>query len=74
MLGAGRSAQMHDTAGVAIHVSGSPGEGLFAGRLDFSKLPLAWDTLMIRVPVALGILTRADHRLLGGCVIEGFAL
>ena len=37
-------------------------EGLFAGRLDFSKLPFNWDTLMLRLTVTLGIFPRGDHR------------
>lgn len=37
-------------------------EGLFAGRLDFSKLPFNWDTFMLRVVVALGIFPRNDRR------------
>jgi hypothetical protein len=39
-------------------------EGLFAGRLDFSKLPFNWDwdTLMLRATVAAGIFPRGDHR------------
>jgi menaquinone-dependent protoporphyrinogen oxidase len=37
-------------------------EGLFAGRLDFSKLPVNWDTLMLRLSVAIGIFPRGDHR------------
>jgi menaquinone-dependent protoporphyrinogen IX oxidase len=37
-------------------------EGLFAGRLDFSKLPWTLDTLLFRAIVALGILPRGDHR------------
>jgi menaquinone-dependent protoporphyrinogen oxidase len=37
-------------------------EGLFAGRLDFSKLPWTLDTLLFRVSVALGILPKGDHR------------
>lgn len=37
-------------------------EGIFAGMLDFSKLPLNWDTLMLRLTVALGIFPRGDHR------------
>jgi menaquinone-dependent protoporphyrinogen oxidase len=37
-------------------------EDLFAGRLDFSKLPVNWDTLMLRLSVALGIFPRGDHR------------
>jgi menaquinone-dependent protoporphyrinogen oxidase len=37
-------------------------EGLFAGRLDFNKLPMNWDTLKLRLSVALGIFPRGDHR------------
>jgi len=37
-------------------------EGLFAGRLGFSKLPLNWDTLKLRAVVALGIFPKADRR------------
>jgi len=37
-------------------------EGLFAGRLDFEKLPWSLDTLLFRVTVALGILPKGDHR------------
>lgn len=37
-------------------------EGLFAGMLDFSKLPFNWDTLMLRVAVAFGVFPRGDHR------------
>jgi menaquinone-dependent protoporphyrinogen oxidase len=37
-------------------------EGLFAGMLDFHKLPLNWDTLKLRATVALGIFPRGDHR------------
>ncbi len=37
-------------------------EGLFAGMLDFSKLPFNWDTLMLRFTVALGIFPRGDRR------------
>lgn len=37
-------------------------EGLFAGMLDFSKLPFNWDTLMLRATVAFGIFPRGDHR------------
>lgn len=38
------------------------GEGLFAGRLDFSKLPMTFDTLGLRLAVALGIFPRDDRR------------
>jgi len=37
-------------------------EGLFAGMLDFSKLPFDWDTLMLRVAVLFGVFPRGDHR------------
>jgi menaquinone-dependent protoporphyrinogen oxidase len=37
-------------------------EGLFAGRLDFSKLPWTLDTLLFRLTVAFGILPRGDRR------------
>jgi len=37
-------------------------EGFFAGRLDFTKLPVNWDTLMLRLTVALGIFPRGDQR------------
>lgn len=37
-------------------------EGLFAGRLDFSKLPFNWDTFLFRASVAFGIFPRGDHR------------
>lgn len=37
-------------------------EGLFAGRLDFAKMPFNKDTLMFRLSVAFGIFPRGDHR------------
>jgi menaquinone-dependent protoporphyrinogen oxidase len=37
-------------------------EGYFAGRLDFSNLPLNMDTLLLRIMVALGFFPRGDHR------------
>jgi menaquinone-dependent protoporphyrinogen oxidase len=37
-------------------------EGLFAGRLDFSKLPFNWDTVKLRAVVALGIFPKDDRR------------
>ncbi len=37
-------------------------EGLFAGLLDFTKLPLTFDTLKLRLVVALGIFPRDDRR------------
>jgi menaquinone-dependent protoporphyrinogen oxidase len=37
-------------------------EGLFAGELDFGKLPLNKDTLMLRAAVAMGALPGGDHR------------
>ena len=40
----------------------SVSEGLFAGRLDFTKLPLSFDTLKFRLVVALGIFPKDDRR------------
>ena len=37
-------------------------EGLFPGMLDFSKLPLSWETLKLRATVAMGVFPRGDHR------------
>jgi menaquinone-dependent protoporphyrinogen oxidase len=37
-------------------------EGLFAGMLDFKKLPINLDTLLLRLSVVLGIFPRGDHR------------
>jgi len=37
-------------------------EGLFAGLLDFSKLPFNWDTLMLRLTVVLGMFPKGDCR------------
>ena len=37
-------------------------EGLFAGRLDFSRLPLNWDTVKLRTVVALRIFPKEDRR------------
>ena len=37
-------------------------EGLFAGKLDFTKLPLNFDTLKLRLVVALGIFPKDDRR------------
>jgi len=37
-------------------------EGFFAGRLDFNKLPFNWDTLKLRMVVALGIFPKEDRR------------
>jgi menaquinone-dependent protoporphyrinogen oxidase len=37
-------------------------EGLFAGLLDFSKLPFNGDTLKLRAVVALGIFPKGDRR------------
>ena len=37
-------------------------EGFFAGLLDFSKLPINWDTLMLRLMVTLRVFPRGDHR------------
>jgi menaquinone-dependent protoporphyrinogen oxidase len=37
-------------------------EGLFAGHLDFNKLPFNWETLKLRATVAMGVFPRGDHR------------
>ena len=37
-------------------------EGLFAGMLDFNKLPMNWETIKLRATVAMGIFPRGDHR------------
>jgi menaquinone-dependent protoporphyrinogen oxidase len=37
-------------------------EGLFAGKLDFAKLPFGFDTLKFRLVVALGIFPKDDRR------------
>lgn len=37
-------------------------EGLFAGALDFRKMPVNFNTLMMRIPVALGVWKVGDHR------------
>jgi menaquinone-dependent protoporphyrinogen oxidase len=37
-------------------------EDLFAGRLDFSKLPLTFDTLLLRAVVVFGIFPKGDRR------------
>jgi menaquinone-dependent protoporphyrinogen IX oxidase len=37
-------------------------EGFFAGSLDFHKMPLTFNTLMMRVPVMMKIWQEGDHR------------
>jgi menaquinone-dependent protoporphyrinogen oxidase len=37
-------------------------EGLFAGMLNFKKLPFNWETLKLRATVALGVFPRGDRR------------
>lgn len=37
-------------------------EGLFAGALDFGRMPLNLNTLMMRIPVLLGMWKVGDHR------------
>lgn len=56
-----RSAVAGWTAPVRALV-GPLSEGLFAGLLDFNKLPFNWDTLKLRATVAAGIFPRGDHR------------
>jgi menaquinone-dependent protoporphyrinogen oxidase len=46
-----------------VHTHVKPiSEGLFAGRLDFAKLPFNFDTLKFRLVVALGIFPKDDRR------------
>jgi len=37
-------------------------EGYFAGALDFRKMPLTFNTLMMRIPVLMKIWQEGDHR------------
>ena len=37
-------------------------EGMFAGMLDFSKVPLTFNTLLMRLMVLVGVFPRGDHR------------
>ena len=37
-------------------------EGYFAGELDFSKLPLTFNTLLMRATVAFGVWSEGDYR------------
>jgi menaquinone-dependent protoporphyrinogen oxidase len=37
-------------------------EGYFAGALDFNKIPLSFNALLLRAVVAFGILPKGDHR------------
>lgn len=37
-------------------------EGLFAGTLNFRKVPFSFNTLLMRIPVALGMWKVGDHR------------
>lgn len=37
-------------------------EGLFAGMIDFNKLPFNWETWKLRATVAMGIFPRGDRR------------
>lgn len=37
-------------------------QGLFAGKLDFSKMPFTFDTLLFRASVAFGIFPKGDRR------------
>jgi hypothetical protein len=37
-------------------------EGLFAGKLDFTKLPFKFDTLKLRLVVMPGIFPKEDRR------------
>jgi menaquinone-dependent protoporphyrinogen oxidase len=37
-------------------------EGIFAGSLDFSKIPFSFSALMMRLPVLFGVWKVGDHR------------
>lgn len=37
-------------------------EGLFAGALDFSKIPFSFNALLMRIPVITGLWKIGDHR------------
>jgi menaquinone-dependent protoporphyrinogen oxidase len=37
-------------------------EGMFAGALDFSKMPFSFNALMMRLPVLFGVWKVGDHR------------
>jgi menaquinone-dependent protoporphyrinogen oxidase len=37
-------------------------EGLFAGALDFAKIPFSLNALLMRVPVMMGMWKTGDHR------------
>jgi hypothetical protein len=37
-------------------------EGLFAGSMDFAKLPLSLNTVLLRAAFAFGALPRGDHQ------------
>lgn len=37
-------------------------EGFFAGALDFSKIPFSFNSLMMRLPVVMGMWKLGDHR------------
>jgi menaquinone-dependent protoporphyrinogen oxidase len=56
-----RQAVMGWTAPVRAQVK-PVSEGLFAGKLDFTKLPFNFDTLKLRLTVALGIFPKEDRR------------
>jgi menaquinone-dependent protoporphyrinogen oxidase len=38
------------------------GEGMFAGTLDFRKVPFSFNALMMRLPVLFGLWKVGDHR------------
>jgi menaquinone-dependent protoporphyrinogen oxidase len=46
-----------------VHLQVSPvSEGLFAGMLDFSRMPPTLDTLLLRAAVAFRVFPKGDHR------------
>jgi menaquinone-dependent protoporphyrinogen IX oxidase len=57
-----RASRAGSTMEVAESIGKPLREGLFAGLLDFKKLPFNWETLMLRAAAVAGILPRGDHR------------
>ncbi len=55
---AGITDWMQDVRGLVRPVS----EGYFAGALDFNKLPVNKDTVLMRLPVLFGAWKMGDHR------------
>lgn len=66
----GSTVEVAETIGHTLPAGGAPvramvkplGEALFAGKLDFRKMPFNKHTLMFRLSVAFGVLPRGDRR------------